>query len=52
MSEDNATRYAQFCQFRRQIRGSSDYVIVGIDVAKCRLSIYNQKYPARIFRMI
>ena len=36
MSEDNATRYAQFCQFRRQIRGSSDYVIVGIDVAKDR----------------
>lgn len=34
MSEDNATKYREFCQFRRQIRGSSEYLIVGIDVAK------------------
>ena len=30
------TRYAEFCQFRREIRGSAEYVIVGIDVAKER----------------
>ena len=34
MGKDNATKYREFCQFRRQIRGSSDYLIVGIDVAK------------------
>lgn len=34
MGKDNATRYADFCQFRRQIRGSSEHLIVGIDVAK------------------
>jgi len=36
MGNDSVTRYVQFCQFRRQIRGSSQYVIVGIDVAKDR----------------
>lgn len=34
MGKDNATKYQEFCQFRRQIRGSSEYLIVGIDVAK------------------
>jgi len=34
MSKDNATKYREFCQFRRQVRGSSEYLIVGIDVAK------------------
>jgi transposase len=34
MGNDNATKYREFCQFRRQIRGSSEYLIVGIDVAK------------------
>lgn len=34
MCKDNATKYREFCQFRRQIRGSSEYLIVGIDVAK------------------
>ena len=36
MKHDNATSYAKFCQFRKQVRGSSDYLIVGIDVAKGR----------------
>ena len=36
MKHDNVTRYAEFCQFRREIRGSAEYVIVGIDVAKQR----------------
>ena len=36
MKHDNVTRYAEFCQFRREIRGSAEYVIVGIDVAKER----------------
>ena len=34
MKHDNATRYQQFCQFKAQIRGSREYLIVGIDVAK------------------
>ena len=34
MKQDNATRYQQFCQFKTVIRGSRDYLIVGIDVAK------------------
>jgi transposase len=28
------TRYDEFCQFRQEIRGSSEHLIVGIDVAK------------------
>jgi transposase len=36
MNEDEASRYAKFCQFREEIRGSSEYVIVGIDIAKDR----------------
>jgi transposase len=36
MSTDSVTRYAQFCQFRQEIRGSSQHLIVGIDVAKDR----------------
>ena len=36
MNTKEATRYAQFSQFRKQIRGSRDYLIVGIDVAKDR----------------
>ena len=34
MNTDEVTRYQQFRQFRTEIRGSSDYVVVGIDVAK------------------
>ena len=36
MKHDNVNRYAAFCQFRREICGSAEYVIVGIDVAKER----------------
>jgi len=36
MNKKETTRYAQFCQFREEIRGSRDYLIVGIDVAKDR----------------
>lgn len=36
MKHDNVNRYAEFCQFRREIRGSAEHVIVGIDVAKER----------------
>ena len=36
MKHDNVNRYAEFCQFRREIRGSVEHVIVGIDVAKER----------------
>ena len=36
MNTDEATRYAEFCQFKAEIRLSKDYLIVGIDVAKDR----------------
>ena len=36
MSENEVTRYANFCQFKAEIRSSRDYLIVGIDVAKDR----------------
>ena len=34
MNDSETTRYAEFCQFRKQIRHSGAYLIVGIDVAK------------------
>ena len=34
MSTDEITRYQLFCQFRKEIRGARDYLVVGIDVAK------------------
>ena len=34
MKHNNAIKYQQFCQFKAEIRGSRDYLIVGIDVAK------------------
>jgi len=34
MNVDEPTRYARFCQFKTDIRGSDQYMIVGIDVAK------------------
>ena len=34
MNTDEVSRYQQFRQFRSEIRGSSDYLIIGIDVAK------------------
>jgi len=34
MSIDEATRFADFCQFKTEIRGSGQYLIVGIDVTK------------------
>ena len=36
MDTDSVNRYTQFCQFRQEIRGSSQYLIVGIDIAKDR----------------
>ncbi len=36
MKHNNVNRYAEFCQFRREIRGSAEHVIVGIDMAKER----------------
>jgi len=36
MKHDNVNRYTEFCQLRREVRGSTEYVIVGIDVAKDR----------------
>jgi len=31
---DDVARFAQFCKLRREIRGSDQYLIVGIDIAK------------------
>lgn len=36
MKQDNVIKYQQFCQFKAKIRGSGEYLIVGIDVAKDR----------------
>jgi len=36
MSEKNHTRFEEFRQLQKEIRGSEDYLIVGIDVAKER----------------
>ena len=34
MNEEDRTRLEEFRQFRREIRKSAEYLIVGIDVAK------------------
>ena len=34
MNEEDRTRLEEFRQFRKEIRGSADYLVVGIDVAK------------------
>jgi transposase len=36
MNESEVTRYEKFCQFKAEILASSNYLIVGIDVAKDR----------------
>ena len=34
MNEEDGSRLEEFRQFRKEVRGSSEYLIVGIDVAK------------------
>ena len=34
MNEEDRTRLEEFRQFRREVRGSAEYLLVGIDVAK------------------
>jgi transposase len=34
MNEKDRTRLEEFRQFRKEVRGSSEYLLVGIDVAK------------------
>ena len=34
MKHNNVNRYAEFCQFKAEVRASADYLIVGMDVAK------------------
>jgi transposase len=36
MSQEDRTRLEEFRQFRREVRGSKEYLLVGIDVAKDR----------------
>ena len=34
MNEEDRSRLEEFRQFRKEIRGSAEYLVVGIDVAK------------------
>jgi transposase len=36
MNDLNGIRLAEFCQFKKEIRGSTEYLIVGLDIAKER----------------
>ena len=36
MNDLNVIRLAQFCQFKKKIRGSTEYLLVGLDIAKER----------------
>lgn len=36
MEHDNRSRLAEFCRFKKEIRGSTEYLIVGLDIAKER----------------
>ncbi len=36
MSDKELNRHRQFCQFKKEIRHSNEYLIVGIDVVKIR----------------
>ena len=41
MNEVDAIRLKQFRQLKREIRGSGDYLIVGIDVAKLKHNAFD-----------
>ena len=34
MNNQECIKHERFCQFRREIRGSKEHLIVGIDIAK------------------
>ena len=34
MNQEDRSRLAEFRQFRKEVRGSAEYLLVGIDVAK------------------
>ena len=34
MNPEDGTRLEEFRQFRKEVRGSSEYLLVGIDIAK------------------
>jgi transposase len=36
MKQHDGSRLAEFCQFRKEIRGSTEYLIVGLDIGKER----------------
>ena len=36
MEQRDGSRLAEFCQFRKEIRGSTEYLVVGLDIAKER----------------
>ncbi len=36
MNSSNVIRLQEFCQFKKEIRGSAEYLIVGLDIGKER----------------
>ena len=40
MNDSNGIRLQGFCQFKKEIRGSTDYLIVGLDIAKERHNVF------------
>ena len=36
MDTVNGSRLQQFCQFKSEIRGSTEYLVVGLDIAKIK----------------
>ena len=36
MNDSNRIRLQAFCQFKKEIRGSMEYLLVGLDIAKER----------------
>lgn len=47
MNDSNAIRLAAFCQFKKEIRGSTEYLIVGLDIAKERHNAFFGAAPGR-----
>ena len=45
MNEEDGTKLEEFRQFRREVRGSSDYLLVGIDIAKGKHSYPPYTHP-------
>ena len=49
MNDSDGIRLQEFCQFKKEIRGSTDYLIVGLDIAKER-HVRCTEYTIRVER--